>query len=283
MTALRLACVAVLIVLPGGAIGQTPPENKTAEKPPYRRLLQGDDAKQVADLAKRIVGKEAADQYGEAVAAAERLLALRRHVQGTDHYEVVSQNWEVERLRKLAALPADGRQVWRQTVARAEQAQRLCSAGSYREALPLRREAAETVARLLGEGHPEAAACYDGLASCLQSLGRSADAQPFYQKALEINSRALGERHPDTARSLNGLAYCLQAQWKSAEALPFFQKSLEVCQHTLGEATLTLPRATTTWPAASRLRESWPKHFPCTGSRWTSAGRPWARAMLTLP
>ena len=53
-------------------------------KPPWQRLLKGDDAKKAAELAKRIEELEAADRYSEAISLAEELPDLRTKVQGGD-------------------------------------------------------------------------------------------------------------------------------------------------------------------------------------------------------
>src|SRR5262245_48818733 len=89
------------------------PKPKPAEKPPYQRLLQGDDDKQAAALQQRSLERATADDYAGAVQAAEELLALRRRVQGADHHETVSVQWDVAALRKVAALPAEQRAEWR--------------------------------------------------------------------------------------------------------------------------------------------------------------------------
>jgi hypothetical protein len=80
--------LALLTALAGGA-NAVKPKPKPGEKAPYQRLLQGDDAKQAAALQQRAQQREAADDYAGALQAAEELLALRRRVQGADHYEAV--------------------------------------------------------------------------------------------------------------------------------------------------------------------------------------------------
>jgi hypothetical protein len=55
-----------------------------AGEPPYKRLLQGDDANKVAALSKLIDELWAAGKFAEAVAPAEEELTLRRRVQGRD-------------------------------------------------------------------------------------------------------------------------------------------------------------------------------------------------------
>src|SRR5262245_26629432 len=116
MTHLRTGTVLALTVLAALLTGTTAaePEKQPVEKPPYQRLLQGDDAQQAAALEKRIGELREKDCYTEAVQAAEELLALRRRVQGADHHEAVIVQWAVAALREVAALPAEQRAAWRE-------------------------------------------------------------------------------------------------------------------------------------------------------------------------
>src|SRR5262245_23002733 len=91
-TVLTLAALSAL----AGVANAIKPKPKPGEKPPYQRLLQGDEAQQAAELQRRIGGREAADDYAGAIQAAEQLLALRRRVQDTDHYEAVNTKWRLE-------------------------------------------------------------------------------------------------------------------------------------------------------------------------------------------
>jgi hypothetical protein len=45
-----------------------------ATKPPYERLLQGDDAKRAAKLNEKIEGTEVADKYDDAIELSKELL-----------------------------------------------------------------------------------------------------------------------------------------------------------------------------------------------------------------
>jgi hypothetical protein len=81
------------------------PEKKADTKPPYLRLLQGDDARKAAELEKRIAELEAAGRYNEAIRAAEELLAFRQEAQGKDHWQALDASWIVETLRTLSVMP----------------------------------------------------------------------------------------------------------------------------------------------------------------------------------
>jgi hypothetical protein len=111
----------------------------------------------------------------------------------------------------------------------------LQAQGRYAEAQPLFEEALRIVRKALGEGHPDTARSYNGVAANLNSQGRYAEAQPLFEKALRIRRTALGEDHPTTAQSYNNVAYNLQAQGRYAEAQPLFQKALRIWRTALGE------------------------------------------------
>jgi hypothetical protein len=122
--------VAVLVTLTG-EVPAIKPVPGPADKPPYQRLLQGDDVKRAAELQKRIAERAAADDYGGAIQAAAELLALRRRVQGADHHEALDAKWSLEAWQKVAALPAAERAAWRAAVKGEDEARQLEAQGRY--------------------------------------------------------------------------------------------------------------------------------------------------------
>lgn len=82
----------ILIVAAAVTLAQAPQEKETAvkSKPPWQRVLQGDDAKQVEALEKRITDLEKKGQFAEAVAFTREVLSIRKRVQGEDHWETVN-------------------------------------------------------------------------------------------------------------------------------------------------------------------------------------------------
>jgi hypothetical protein len=211
------------------------PQAKAAPKPPWQRLLTGDDARQAKDLEKRIADRASADRYAEAITAAEELLALRTKVQGPDHWETANAKWELAALGKVAALSEEKRLGWRKAVEGDAKAAKLDQQIQYAQALPLRRQFLTWCREVLGEDLPATARCYNNLAGNLHAQGKYAEAGPLLQKALDINRRALGEDHPDTAASYSNLAYNLKARGKHAEAGPLDQRALDIRRRALGE------------------------------------------------
>src|SRR5262245_20678228 len=131
MSLRSLLCLLVLL-------GALPPV--WPAEPPYRRRLQGDDLAQAAALAKQARDAEAADDCAAALRAAEQVLALRRRVQGPDHWETINTRWEVESLRRLAAVTPQLRAERRAAEQGGIEALRLEDQGRFAQALPLKQK-----------------------------------------------------------------------------------------------------------------------------------------------
>jgi tetratricopeptide (TPR) repeat protein len=211
------------------------PKSRADPKPPWQRLLTGDDAQKADDLNQRIEALAQADRYADAIAAAEELLALRTKVQGAEHWQTVNEKWQLAALKKIAALPAEKRAGWRQAAEGAATAQALVQQAQYGKAVALWQERLKWCREVLGEDHPLTGESCNNVAYILQAQGKSAEAGPLFHKALDIRRKILGEDHPDTAQSYNNVAYNLEAQGKSAEAGPLFQKALDIKRKILGE------------------------------------------------
>jgi tetratricopeptide (TPR) repeat protein len=205
-----------------------------AEEPPYKRLLQGDDAKKAAALENQINDLWTAAKFGEAVKPAEELLALHKRVQGEGHWQVTDAARQVETLCQAAALPAGKRTALAEAPTLDTKADALHERGKDAEAEPLLRKALAVREEGLGPRHPDTAACYNNLATNLEGLGRYQEAERLHGKALAIREEALGPRHPDTGASCNNLADNLNKQGRSREAEPLFLKALAVCEEVQG-------------------------------------------------
>jgi tetratricopeptide (TPR) repeat protein len=205
-----------------------------AEEPPYKRLLQGDDAKKAAALTKQVKELWAAGKFAEGVAPAEEVLALRKRVQGEGHWEVADAAWQVAMLRQAAALPAQKRTALAEAPALMAKAGELQARARYAEAERLYRKGLAVCEEVLGPRHRNTAACYNNLALNLQEQGRAKEAEPLYRKALAVREEVLGSRHPDTAFSCNNLAYNLDAKGRYQEAEPLYRKALAIKEEVLG-------------------------------------------------
>jgi tetratricopeptide (TPR) repeat protein len=205
-----------------------------AEEAPYKRLLQGDDAKKAAALTQRINELWTAGKFAEAAAPAEELLALRKRVQGEGHWEAADAARLVATLRQMAALPQRQRTALEEASGMAAKAADLESRHKSAEAEPLQRKAMAICEEVLGPRHVDTANAYSNLAANLEGQGRVKEAEPLYHKVLAVSEQVLGLRHPDTATSYNNLAYNLQAQGRAQEAEPLFRKARTVCEEVLG-------------------------------------------------
>jgi hypothetical protein len=233
----RLLPIAVIFSVAVTIAAQTPERGPMPRevKPQWQRTLTGDDAKTAGELQKRFDEAAAKDDYPGAIQASEELLRLRSKVQGADHWETIDRKAATTAFRKIAALPAEKRQGWREAEQGATEADKLEAKGQYAPALPLRKNYQKWCQEVLGEEHPDSAGSYCNVAANLNAQAKYAEAQPLYQKALAIHLKALGEDHPDTAQSYNNLAGNLDSQGKYAEAEPFHRKALDIRRKALGE------------------------------------------------
>src|SRR5262249_4638851 len=144
-----------------------------AEEPPYKRLLQGDDAKRAQALRKQVDDLWAAGKFAEAVEPAEQLWALRQRVQGAGHWEAADAARQVQTLRRVALLPAARQQGFAAALHLAVKGKELHAQGKHSQAEPLFRRALAVREEVLGTKHPETALSYNNLAVCLQAQGKA--------------------------------------------------------------------------------------------------------------
>ena len=220
------AVVGLLVVL-GRAVAEEP-------KPQWQRTLSKEDAAQVELWEKRIVELEDGTDYAAAAMVAISIRDLRAKVQGPDHWETVSTEWNLKRLEALASKPEGQRLAYRQGRRDATKANDLYVQGKYQEAQPLLEKAWEETSRCLGHKHPDTALRLFLLAFTLNTLGKYTDAQHLHERALDIRIGVLGDYHPDTAQSLEGLASNLRSQGKYADAQPLFERALAIRTKVLG-------------------------------------------------
>jgi tetratricopeptide (TPR) repeat protein len=206
------------------------------EGPPYKRLLQGENATKAAALETRIDELREAGTFQEAQAVARALVELRRRVQGENHWQTGDARRLVGTLEKIAALPAKAQAELAQAAKLDRKAAQLEAQGHYKEATPLRRQHVEINQRHLDKAHPDAAESYNNLAVNLYSQGKYGEAEPLFEKALAIDRQVLGEAHPYTAGTYNNLAANVNAQGKYKEAEPLYRKALAIRRQALGEA-----------------------------------------------
>lgn len=170
---------------------------------------RGTESENPSELAAAVVRLYEAGRYGEAEAAARRLVERQRQIVGERHpdYGTALSNHGLL-LQKLGRLD---------------------------EAEPLLRQSLEVRREALGDLHPHYAASLNHLAELLQLRGNLAAAEPLLRQALEIRGAALGERHPDYATGLTSLALLLHRKGDLPAAEPLLRQALTVRREALGE------------------------------------------------
>jgi CHAT domain-containing protein/tetratricopeptide (TPR) repeat protein len=218
-----------------GLVTWAPAAEPPRQKPPWQRLLQGDDARKAEMLEGRLRELQEASKFEAALAVAEELAALRTRVQGADHWQAVNAQQAAEAVRKASRAGKEAQANYAQSFADQREANALVAKGRYRQAQPLLEGILAIRRKVLGEENHDIAASYNNVAYNLQAQGRYKEAEEGYKKALAIWRKVLGEENPYTATSYNNLALNLDAQGCYKEAEEGFQKALAICRKVLGE------------------------------------------------
>src|SRR5262249_29544477 len=230
-----LALTTAVLFLNGTLADEPTPKADGAGKPPWQRLLQGDDAKKAQQLQQQIDQHWEAAEFEQALKASEELLALRQKVQGADHWQAVNAVWLRKALQIILKLEAADQRAMAKIPALEREAETLKGRGRYREEQPLREQVLEITGKLLGEENRHTATSYGDLGNNQHAQGKYAEAEPNLNKALELSRKLLGEEHPDTAQSYDNLAANQSAQGKYAEAERNFHKTLGPTRRLMGE------------------------------------------------
>src|ERR1700722_13168895 len=147
----------VMVLGVGTLLAGEPAKPSAAEKAPWQRLLQGEDAKKAKELEEQIAKLTEAGQFEDAMKAAEELAELRGKLQGADHYEAVNARWNAECLRRTLQ---KGKEVQAEFAGAADldrEAHALMTKGRYKEEQTLRQRALAIRRKALGEDHPDTA------------------------------------------------------------------------------------------------------------------------------
>ena len=215
-----------------------PGEAEPAPKPPWQRLLQGDDAKRAKDLDKAIEAALKADQWDKAIARAEELVALRSRVQGPKHDETATDEWRLKALRRVASMSREDRDAYQSAITMNEQAETLINQGKYAEAQLHCDQALKIRQRLFADDSPSTAESDCNLATTLSAQGKYTLAHELHERALKIDRRLFGGDHTQIAVICNNLATNLDTQGRFAEAQPYYEEALRISQSILGDDSI---------------------------------------------
>jgi tetratricopeptide (TPR) repeat protein len=233
----RTWLLGMVAVMAGGALWAEEPSRSSAPtRPPWQRLLQGEDARKAAEQQKRLSQLWAAGDFAEALQVADAQATFRREVQGADHWQTADARWHAEAMRRVLKQGQPAREKYASLVPFINQAIALEEQRRFREAEPFHQKALNGYRDVLGEDHPyTGTGCYN-LGCNLDGQGRFREGEGLLRKALAIYRKALGEEHPNTAACWNDLGLNLQMQGKYREAEQSFRQALAVRQKVLGEA-----------------------------------------------
>jgi CHAT domain-containing protein/Tfp pilus assembly protein PilF len=188
----------------------------------------------------------------EAIPLAEKALAIRERILGTDHpqcatslnnlaglYSSIGDGGRAEGLYRRA-LELRTRTLGEHHPHYANSLNNLgdlyLRRGDCRRAEALVRQALEVDRETLGANHPDTVAALSNLASIEYTQGNYDQAAPLFREELAITRRQFGEDHPRYAASLNNLANLAKAQGDRPQAEALFQQALALRRRTLGES-----------------------------------------------
>ncbi len=235
ITMLRLAFLILSLLFSANAPGLAQDKASTVPQSPTLTAAQRERLTERDRLGKDATELRSEGKLAEAIAAAERMLAIEREVLGEVSDEVISS------LELIASI----------------QEQR----DDWPAAISTRRNVLNLQIRALGEGHWKVtdarlalqdtdrraampreqrqklaeATRLNGEVETLYRAGKYGEALRPAQRALAVRKGVLGERHPDYAASLNNLAELLEAQGNYAAARPLFERALAIHKDILGE------------------------------------------------
>jgi hypothetical protein len=107
-----------------------PKEQKPAT--PGSRVLTGEDATRAKALDEAIAKVLTEDRWGDAIARADELLALRSQAQGPKHFETVTAEWHLKTLHRVASKQEKDRIAYRSISTMNDQAASLHAQGEIR-------------------------------------------------------------------------------------------------------------------------------------------------------
>ncbi len=216
--------------LPAAAEGGPAPE-----KPPWERLLRGEDARQAEQHKKTLDAHWEAAEFEKALPVAEALASLRQNAQGPDHWQTVSARWKVKEIQAILKTgPADRKELAR-APALYRRAAALANEDRLHEAKPFFEQVLAVHRRMLGDEYPCTALGYNDLASSQYARREFVEAEGNFRKAIDLGGKLLGEEHPDVASGYANLGSLLADQGKHAGAEGNFRKALDLRLKLFGE------------------------------------------------
>jgi CHAT domain-containing protein/tetratricopeptide (TPR) repeat protein len=229
MRRLTILCLVACLIV--GAVGAEPPEPKPAPltKEQQEKLKERDRLQKEAERLR------AEAKLPEAIAAAEKMLAIERQVFGAVHEELVGSLQFLAELHEAREDFAAARKARQEVLAIQMKllGQRHWQVTDARLAL----EGVERRAQLAPDDRRRLAEATElqGRVVQLYQQGKVQQALPVAQKVLAIRKQVLGERDLDYATTLSDLASLYFAQGVYAKAEPLYCQARDTFKQVLGE------------------------------------------------
>lgn len=202
---------------------------RTEQVVAIEREVLGDESLELAtSLGFLAILLQSRDSFDAAITAREEVVAICRRQFGTEHWQTVSVEQALQRVREYKAFTTDERAVIDEAVAADRSAAELVGQGQLAQATKLFRESLAMRKLILGERHVDVASTMSNVAWLLHAQHDDAEAEPLYRQALKIKQKALGKKHPDCATILSNLADMFVAQGKFDEAEAYYAQMAEV-------------------------------------------------------
>jgi tetratricopeptide (TPR) repeat protein len=170
----RIAMIRLLVLLSLSvacvALAQEPKAEDLSKKPPYERLLKGDDLKKAERFKKQIDELTKAEKYVEAKKAAQELIEFRTQRQGADHYEVTDARVRLDAIEIIRKLSPIDREKLQEVGRQYQQMTALNQQGQFAAAARIGEQALSIIKKLFGESHLSYATNLHSLAVRRQSL-----------------------------------------------------------------------------------------------------------------
>jgi len=216
---------------------------------PAANAQEGDLA-EAQRLNNQVIQDYAAGRYAQAIALAQRVLAIDEQALGPEHPGTATALNNLAALYKATGAYAKVEPLYQRALAINEKvlgsehpdtavslnnlATLHLATGDYAEVELLCWRALAILEKEFDSEHPDTATSLNNLAALYYATGAYAKAEPLYQRTLAILEKALGPEHPDTAALLNNLAELYRATGDYAKAMPLFQRALAIREKALG-------------------------------------------------
>ncbi len=185
---------------------------------------------------KKAIGQAEAADYTAARQVQIESIRLLAQRYGERNWRVSDARWALRDLERRQRLTPEARAQLKKAEELDAVRLRFFEQERFRESLVAAREELEIRKRVMGEEHPDTAACLDRVGVLYYRLVDYAKAEPFSRQALELRRKILGDAHPATASSTNNFAVLCRAKGDDSQAEPLYMRALDIDIRLLGKS-----------------------------------------------